>query len=243
VPGGTAASLRRVITGAAFLPHPPVLIPEVAQGAATELGELREACRVAIRRIVAPDSVIVLIGSGERWIRHGFAARGSLSGYGVPLEIPLGSAERGPVELPLSLTVGAWLLHEALGPDCNATGYSVGLDPASEPELPEPGADPYMPVSLLVMGDGSARRSTTAPGYLDERARDFDASVATALASGDAQQLTVDVELGDELLASGPRVWREAARLLGPTPFEAELLYDAAPYGVGYFVAAWTRRG
>jgi hypothetical protein len=183
-----------------------------------------------------------LIGSGERWIRHGFAARGSLNRYGVPLEIPLGSAERGPVELPLSLTVGAWLLHDALGPDCNAIGYSVGLDAAFEPDMREL-ADPHMPVSVLVMGDGSARRSTTAPGYLDERARDFDAGVAAALSSGDARQLTVDVQLGDQLLASGPRVWREAARLLGATPFEAELLYDAAPYGVGYFVAAWTHRG
>ena len=29
------------------------------------------------------------------------------------------------MELPLSLTVGAWLLRDAVGPNCGAIGYSV----------------------------------------------------------------------------------------------------------------------
>jgi hypothetical protein len=31
--------------------------------------------------------------------------------------------------------------------------------------------------------------------------------------------------------------------LLAGGTFDAELLYDAAPYGVGYLVAAWRSRG
>jgi hypothetical protein len=230
-----------VITGAAFLPHPPMLIPDVAQGAAAELDDLRAACRVAIRRVVAADSKILVIGAGERRMRFDSTARGSLAGYGVSLEVSLGSAERGPIELPLSLTVGAWLLHDALGPDRNASGYSVGPEGGSEPELLGPAADPDASVTLLLLGDGSARRSTAAPGYLDERAEGFDTTVVAALASGEARQLQVDVELGDQLLASGPRVWGEAARLLESGTYAADVLYDSAPYGVGYFVAAWTR--
>jgi hypothetical protein len=30
--------------------------------------------------------------------------------------------------------------------------------------------------------------------------------------------------------------------MLAGGTFDADLLYAAAPYGVGYFVAAWTRR-
>jgi hypothetical protein len=240
VPGSTAASLAQVIQGAVFCPHPPLLIPQVAQGAAPELDDLRAACRTAIRR-VATGAQIVVIGAGPRWAGHGPTTRGTLAGFGVPLEVPLGSDAPGRVELPLSLTVGAWLLRDALGPDSGATGWSVGPDDTNYPDHVVPNDDGRY--ALLVMGDGSARRSTTAPGYLDERAAAFDAAAATALASGVAHRLHLDLELGAELLADGARAWDAAAGQLEPFQFDAELLYDAAPYGVGYFVAAWTRAG
>ena len=59
-------------------------------------------------------------------------------------------------------------------------------------------------VALLVMADGSAKRSTSAPGFLDDRAEAFDASIAAALADGDAEALaSLDLELGAELWAAG----------------------------------------
>jgi hypothetical protein len=145
--------------------------------------------------------------------------------------------------LPLSLTIGAWLLRDALGPSNGAVGYAVGPYSADRPDLFEWAADLETEVALLVVGDGSARRSTVAPGYFDERAEAFDAGVAAALRSGDAELLHLDVGLGDELLASGPPVWGEAANALEGSEFDdAELLYEDAPYGVGYFVAAWTNK-
>jgi hypothetical protein len=36
--------------------------------------------------------------------------------------------------------------------------------------------------------------------------------------------------------------WHAAAALLAGGRYDAELLYDAAPYGVAYFVAAWAAR-
>jgi len=226
-----------VIQAVAFCPHPPLLVPEVAQGAAAELDELRAACRTAIARVAGLGRELLVIGSGDRWQQHGPSARGSLAGYGVSMEIPLGSDEPGPVELPLSLTIGAWLLRETLGPDCGARGLAVGEQGA--------GAAPAVAAStaLLVMGDGSARRSASAPGYLDERAAGFDAQLVRALHSGAGEALDVDVPLGDELLAAAPRAWSAARPVLDDALYRSELLYDAAPYGVGYFVATWMRDG
>src|SRR2546425_247542 len=109
-----------MIRAVAFCPHPPVLIPEVAQGAAHELDDLRAACREAINRIAAPGRQLVVVGRGATSRSYAASARGTLAGFGVPLEIPLGSDEPGPVELPLSLTIAAWLLRDALGPNCGA---------------------------------------------------------------------------------------------------------------------------
>jgi hypothetical protein len=45
------------------------------------------------------------------------------------------------------------------------------------------------------------------------------------------------------LLAAGVPAWQAAGRLLDGGDYTAELLYRDDPYGVGYFVAAWTARG
>ncbi|MGI8679726.1 MAG: hypothetical protein ACR2LX_13795 [Jatrophihabitans sp.] len=242
-----------MITGVAFCPHPPVLVPEVAGTAASELDALRGACRTAIQRVSVPGVRIVVVGSGDRNAAFPANARGSLHGYGVPIEVPLGSEEPGLLDLPLSLTIGAWLLRDALGPNSGAIGRSVRPE---GPDLPPFHDD--VPTALLVMGDGSARRSEKAPGYLDRRAAGFDAGIASALACGDGSELhdvydagsgqliRIDdshTSLGCQLLASGIHVWAAAASLIEAQFWDAELLYDAAPYGVGYFVAAWTQRG
>src|SRR5690606_36799316 len=62
---------------------------------------------------------------------------------------------------------------------------------------------------LVVVGDGSARRTEKAPGYLDDRAAGFDAAIEGALSSGDAgARAAVDLELGQELLAAAAVVLR-----------------------------------
>lgn len=226
-----------MISAVAFCPHPPLLVPQVAHGAAAELDDLRAACRTAIKRAASSAPQLVVLGVGERSARYAPNARGSLAAYGVPIEIPLGSDEPGPVGLPLSLTIAAYLLRDALGPDCGAVGYSISARERQSPALDD------TPVALLVMGDGSARRSTTAPGYLDERAAGFDADVAAALSSGRGDCLAIDGWLADQLLAAGAPAWNAAGRLLRGRSFDAELLYEDAPYGVGYFVAVWTGDG
>ena len=88
---------------------------------------------------------------------------------------------------------------------------------------------------LLVVANGSAMRTEKAPGHLDERAEAFDAALGRALAEGDAEALaSLDQALAVELWADTVEVPRLAG--LGP----AEVLHDAAPYGVQYWVMRWS---
>lgn len=234
-----------MIAAAAFCPHPPLLVPDVAGGAASELELLRTACFTAVSLVDERADRLVLLGSGPSSAFHSPVARGSLAGYGVPVEVHLGSPGcGGSVELPLSLTIGAWLVGQAVGERSGAVGFSVGPDFASSrPALDLLALAETERVGLVVMGDGSARRSTTAPGYLDERAAAFDATVEAALRDGDGDALSdLDERLGAELLAAGVPAWRAAGAVLAGGGYDAHLLYAQAPYGVGYFVAEWAVR-
>ena len=169
-----------------------------------------------------------------------------MDGYGVPFEVALGSpACGGAAELPLALTIGAWLLRRSLGERSGAVGVSVGPGFASTRAALELLAlAETQRLGLVVMGDGSARRSVRAPGYLDERAEPFDAAVEATLRSGDGDALAnLDEPLGEQLLAAGVPAWRAAGAILAGGDYDADLLYSDAPYGVGYFVAYWTARG
>jgi hypothetical protein len=224
-----------VLTGVAFVPHPPALVPLVGTGEAGELARLRTQVGLAVTSLFvgAPDLLVLLGGDVET---RGFPrdVSGSLRPYGVEVRFDLGAG--GADILPLSLTVGAHLIERT---KTDVVAFGVGDAPLSA-ELAGLIAD--WRVGLLVLGDGSARRSTSAPGYLDERAAAFDAAVAAALGAADAESLSgVEVDLGDQLLAAGPRTWRAAAAVIG-SGFDADLLYDEAPLGVGYFVATWTPR-
>jgi hypothetical protein len=234
-----------VISGAAFCPHPPILVPEIASGAAPELDELRSTCCDAVAAVTSGGAQPVLIGAGPTSRAHSPRSRGSLAGFGVRTEIPLGDPGLGgPVDLPLSLTVGAWLVREVLGPCSGTRGFSVGADfGGSRAAAGLLALADTADVALIVMGDGSARRSTSAPGYLDGRAAAFDAAVADALGGGDAAALgSLDAALGAELLVAGVPAWRAAGTVLTGQGYDATLRFDAAPYGVGYFVAEWHAR-
>jgi len=169
----------------------------------------------------------------------GAEAAGSLAGFGV--DWTTGAGE--PV-LPLSLTIGRWLLERGglLG---TRTEVLLRAVPADAPaatclDLGRDLARRARRVAMLVMGDGSARRSTKAPGYLDPRAQRYDADVAAALASADSAQLArLDPALSAELMAAGRASWQVLAGAAAGGQFRGQLHQVAAPYGVGYLVASW----
>ncbi len=232
-----------MISAVAFCPHPPLLVPEVASGAAADVDAIREACLRAVRALAATGDQLVLLGAGPVSLAHSPLARGSLAGHGTPVEVHLGSPScGGELELPLSLTVGAWLVREALGPRSGALGFSVGPDfPSSRAAVDLLALAQSRDLALLVMGDGSARRSVKAPGYLDERAASFDEAVLAALADGDAAALErLDAALGADLLAAGVPAWKVAGGLVEGQAYDAQLLAADDPFGVLYPVALWT---
>ena len=93
------------------------------------------------------------------------------------------------------------------------------------------------------MGDGSARRSEQRPRVRRPARDPVRRRGRRALRAGDAAALReLDAGLGADLLAAGVPAWRPRGRARRDRPSAAELLYDDAPYGVGYFVATWTSR-
>ncbi|MFY1633161.1 hypothetical protein ACN27F_07735 [Solwaraspora sp. WMMB335] len=245
---------------AVVCPHPPVIVPEIAGRAAAELDALRAAAAAAVRALLAhPASRIVVIGAadaGQPDTRTaGLATYASFRRWGAPVDVRLGvpGPAGGPVAaqvsaLPLSLTVAAWLLAGS-GVDLGAREVTTVAVPAALPAAAcqrwgQRLAAATTPWVALVMGDGSACRGPTSPGYHDDRAEPFDDAVATALAAADHRRLAaLPADLATELRVAGRAPWQVLAGAAAGTggTFGGDLSYYAAPYGVAYFVASWDR--
>ena len=102
-----------MLIAGAVCPHPPLLIPAALGSAASDPpAELRSVADAAGRAVsglagARPD-LIVVVGGGAAEREYGADASGGLHAFGV--DVTVGPGE--PV-LPLSLTVGRWLLEGA----------------------------------------------------------------------------------------------------------------------------------
>ncbi|MFF8945575.1 class III extradiol dioxygenase subunit B-like domain-containing protein [Streptomyces sp. NPDC014864] len=237
-----------MLVAAAVCPCPPLLVPAVAAGAAHELDVARAACTDALGVLAAarPDRLVV-VGPAEGPGRgqHPEGTPGSFRGFGVDLDVRLGrdTGTASGRTLPPSLAVAAWLLERTGWSDAPIEGLGVGetLEPERCAETGRDIAARSERVALMVMGDASACRTLKAPGYLDERAAPFDAEVARALGEADVAALrALDPGLADELKASGRAPWQVLAGAAEEAGLSGALLYDDAPYGVGYMVATWS---
>jgi hypothetical protein len=245
-----------VIVTAALCPCPPLLARELT-GHEEVLPELREACAAAVARLLAaePDLLVVAGPDDQTGTRPpdgrldfgayapALARRPAASDVAWPAHSTAAAAAAGRrPPLPLSLGMGALLLDEA--------GYAgprafQGIDAAAAPDecrtLGRRLAATAPRTALLAMGDGSARRSTSAPGYLDERAAPFDLAVERAVREGDLAALAaLDPALAADLLAIGRPAWQALAGAIMPSRVETEILYCDAPLGVSYLVATLT---
>jgi hypothetical protein len=228
-----------VITGIAVVPSPPLLARDLT-GRSVLLPELREACAVAVGRLVAGAAdVVAVVGEGPETAAWDPAGRLDVAAWGPLLRAVGGSP--GKPGLPLALGIGAGLLDDAgyRGPrvlqavdsgsssaDCVCLGACLaGLAPR---------------VALLVVGDGSARCTPAAPGYFDERAEAFNAAAETSVREGDMAALAaLDGGLAAELMANGRAAWQVLAGAAGLTRrVPGDVLYADAPLGVFYLVAA-----
>lgn len=231
-----------MLVAAAVCPHPPILVPELAGGAASELDPLRAACDTALGRVCTarPDHLAV-VGGAPATEAFGPDASGTFAGYGTDVRVGPGEPE-----LPLSLTVGRWLAERA-APGVRIDAFQAVAADAPEGRCRSLGAElagRAPRVALLVLGDGAACHDPKAPGRFDAGAGPYDDAVGRALATGDAAALAgLDPRRSAELLVAGRAAWQVLAGACGAHRMSAELLAYQRPYGVGYFVAAWSRDG
>ena len=84
-----------MLVAAAVCPHPPLLVPDLAAGAAAELDGLRAACDAALASLLTADAdLLVVVGDGPVTGPLPSVAWGSLASYGV--DIVVGTPEGPP---------------------------------------------------------------------------------------------------------------------------------------------------
>jgi len=236
-----------MLIAAAVCPHPPLLVPEVtgADGpGADELRRLRAACREAVAVLLgaAPDLLVVVGGAGQtaEYPPEGTPSGpgGSLRDFAVPFTMGA-----DPV-LPLSLTIGKWLLSATAMESQKVTwwGIASGAPTADCLNLGEKLAALAPRVALLAMGDGPGRRARGVPGAIDPGADRYDAQVTAALAAADPGLLAaLDPRRDEELFVAGRAAWQVLAGAAARGAYAADLRYAAAPLEVSYYVATWVR--
>jgi hypothetical protein len=237
--------------GAVVLPHPVLLVPQLTGPGPVAASALRAACAAAVRSLLDPQpSVVLMVGAGRVTLRHPDDAWGTLAGYGAAVSAPLPRPGAGdtPAELPLSLTVGRWLL-DTVGYPGPVLMQQVALDEPADgcarlgADLAAELAHSHGDGVWLVLGDLSTMRTDRAPGAFDLRAESFDAQVERALAAGDPRQvLELDAALAAQLGVAGLSALKVLAGGWASRSGRAEATIDYAdaPYGVGYVVARWT---
>jgi len=251
-----------MLIAAAVCPHPPLLIPE-ATGmpgpGGTELDRLRTACHQAAATVAEESLDLLVVVGGDpktpknpkvpktgRTAEYPPDAAGSLREFGVPFAAGENSPHReDPPVLPLSLTIGKWLLSRASREVPQAAWWGIASDAATAEclELGEKLAALAPRVGMLAMGDGPGCRARGAPGAADPRADRYEAQVAASLAAADPLALAaLDPRQDGPLFVAGRAAWQVLAGAAGQDAFDASLSYFAAPFEVTYFVASWRRR-
>ncbi|WP_326835401.1 hypothetical protein VSH64_10800 [Amycolatopsis rhabdoformis] len=231
-----------VLAAAVVVPHPPLLVPELTQGAAPLSEPVRRACIAAARELAGATTrwrAVATWPTGPRRLPP--ESSGTFAPFGVDVRVRLSRDGDGPVEddLPLPALVAGWLRGQA-----GADRVTVDLQP---PDLSAErrrawGADlaaTAEPTGLLVLGDGSTRHSDRGPELRDDRADGFDQHVHDLFKRADAQGLLdLDPGLAAELGARGRAAWAclGGAILADGRPWQARSAEMFLPFGVAYHV-------
>ncbi|MFW5473630.1 hypothetical protein ACOCJ5_09980 [Knoellia sp. CPCC 206450] len=217
-----------MITDVVVVPGAPLLLPEY-QGRVPAVPGLLEACVAAVRDAVATAAHVVVVHATDREPRSTRPAVGLRVADHLLASTHLGF-EVEHVAVP-------W---DAPTEECIALGRGVSAD-----------AD----TTLLVVADGSARRTEKAPGHLDARAHEVDdgivAAVRGAADGGLDDLLELDADLCADLLVAGRAPLQVLAAAVGaPTDkdggtaypgFEVVTCEVSDPLGVLYVVAHLAR--
>jgi hypothetical protein len=227
-----------VLVAAALCPAPPLLASELT-GADPVVPELRQACLEAAAALVAaaPD-VIAVVGTAGQARAWEPAGRLDLTVFAPQLRARAAAPDGAP--LPVSLGLGAMLLDHAGHEGQRVLRSVTEADDAGDcAALGSQLAGLAARVALLVMADGTARRTLKAPGYLDERSAPFDAQVERAVRRGDLDALlALDAGLAADLMATGRPAWQVLAGAASGLRAAAAVRFRDDPFGVFYLVAS-----
>ncbi|HTM84505.1 MAG TPA: hypothetical protein VL179_06295, partial [Mycobacterium sp.] len=162
-----------MLAGVAIIPSAPVLVPELAGGAAVEVADLRAAV-LAAAAVLPPCWVVVSGGATDAVI--GADGAGTFAGFGVDLSVQLGpgdgTAAAEPAVLPLSALIAGWVRGRAR-PDARAEvriyaapDPTVGLDATvvRGRQLRTEIERSAEPIGVLVVADGANTVTAAAPG-------------------------------------------------------------------------------
>lgn len=227
-----------MLSAIALIPSAPVMVPELATGAALDLLDLSSAVFAAAGEL--PERWFVIgVGTADNVIGPG--AVGTFGGYGADVHVALSPDAAGePKQLPLCALIAGWVRGEAAPRACGEV-WVYDADHGPDAALARGKAlraevDAIRdPVGVLVVADGVNTLTPSAPGgYVPDSAQ-VQAELDDALSAGDTAALT---RLSDAI--RGRVAYQVLAGLTGPTPSSARELYRGSPYGVGYFVGLWT---
>jgi hypothetical protein len=226
-----------VLSAIAIVPSAPVMVPELASGAAAELADLRDALFTAAAAMPA-RWIAVGVGSADGVVTP--PATGTFAGYGVDVRVALSAdgSDDAPTELPLSALVAGWLRGQVksdatvevrICADGLTADAALDLGRRLRAEIDETAE----PVGVLVVADGANTLTQPAPGGYDPDSVPVQTALEDALAAGDATALA---RLPDTIVG---RVAYQLLAGLEPKPRSVKELYRGAPYGVGYFAGVW----
>lgn len=227
-----------MITDVVVVPGAPLLLPEY-QGRVPAAPGLLESCVAAVRDAVATAAHVVVVHATDREPR---STRPAL-GLRVADHL-LASTHLGFDVEHVAVSWGA-SVHE-----CAALGREVAQASTATP-----------PTTMLVVADGSARRTEKAPGHLDPRSHEVDDVIVSALrgaADGGLDGLLdLDADLCADLLVAGRAPLQVLAAAAGhpasadvaapattsahATTFEVVSCEVSDPFGVLYVVAHLAR--
>ncbi|GAA4113251.1 hypothetical protein GCM10022415_08460 [Knoellia locipacati] len=234
-----------MITDVVIVPGAPLLLPEY-QGRTAAAPGLLERCVEAVRDAVAKAAHVVVVHATDREPRSTRPALGARVADHLLAETHVGfSVEHVAV---------AW---DAPREECVALGREVAeradhvtSGGAAQGSVLAPGGDAKArPTTLLVVADGSARRSEKAPGHLDPRSHEVDGVIVEAIRGagedGLARLLDLDPDLCADLLVAGRAPLQVLAAAVGAAGPAAALGVTSCevsdPFGVLYVVAHLAR--
>ncbi|GFG76354.1 hypothetical protein [Mycobacterium botniense] len=229
-----------MLSAIAIIPSAPVLVPELAGGAATELAELR-AATIAAAATLPPRWMAVGVGAADEVVDPDRV--GTFAGFGVELTVQLSPQTRqtapAVAPLPLCALIAAWVRGQAQ-PEASAQVRVYSRDHGVEAalacgrrlrdEIDQTGDQ----LGVLIVADGANTLTVAAPGGYQPRDVEVQLALDNALACGDVAALT---RLPAQVV--GRVAFQVLAGLVEPAPRSAKELCRAAPYGVGYFAGVW----